>query len=140
MYNILHIIVMILVAATFALSDASLCKDQTTSNAEFTTCVSEESDYLEVELEKVYQDLSDKHIEDKTYQVKIKASQEMWKKYRKFEMEMAFPHKEDGRYYWTGLSRCYLEYSNILTQKRIELLKTPDKTLDQSGCTSYKVF
>ncbi|NOR56526.1 MAG: DUF1311 domain-containing protein [Sulfurovum sp.] len=137
MYKIFYSFVMML---TLSFSDTVICDDAHMSNAEFTSCVSEQSEVLEKELEKVYQNFFDTHIEDKTYQLKIKASQKMWKKYRKAELEMAFPHTEDDRYNWTGLSRCYLEYSNTLTQKRIELLKTLDKSIDKSGCTSYKVF
>ena len=110
------------------------------SNAEFTASIIKESEVLEKQLKKAYQDFLDKHQKDKLFYSKIISSQKMWIKHREAELEMAFPHVNDSNYSWSGLSACYTQYKNNLTKQRIQLLKTLDKTLDKTGCTSYKTF
>lgn len=135
---VLKVSIFMLLSVSISFCSTKHCHDSM-SNAEYTSCLSSVSDSLENKLKITYKEFLAQHNNDKIYQAKIKASQLIWIKYRDSELEMAFPHSEDDRYYWTGLNACYLQRKIILTKQRIIRLKTFDKTMNNLGCTTYPI-
>ena len=120
------------------LGDANtvVCDEKKMCNAEYTTCIVENSKILEKELEHAYRTLLEKQS-DKVFKKKIENAQKVWKKYREAQLQMAFPHAGEHKYFWTGFSACYYSYKNELTLKRIKELEGWVRWLDESGCKSY---
>jgi len=117
-------------------ADNVICNDDTMSNAVYSNCIIDNSIILEERLNHTYQKFLDSQ-DDKIYRQKIEKSQIIWKKYRKAQLDMAFPHADNPKYFWTGFNACFYSYKNKLTCKRIEEIKGWKKWIELSGCKSF---
>ena len=116
--------------------DDVFCDDDKMCNATYSNCIMDYSIVLEPRLNRSYK-LFLENQEDKVYKKKIEKSQSVWKEYRKAQLDMAFPHSGNAKYFWTGFNACYHAYSNKLTLERIEEINGWEKWLDDSACKSY---
>lgn len=101
------------------LSLCAFAQTQLEMNAES----AKKSERIDKELNIVYQQILKKYSEDKLFLKKLKASQNIWIKFRDAEIEARFPEENKRVEYGSTYPICLNDYFNELTQGRIKQLK-----------------
>ena len=90
------------------------------------------------ELNSAYTKILKEYKSDTAFIKNLKASQNIWIKFRDAEMKMKYPDREPG-YYGSIQPLCWYNYLEKLTKKRTKELKTWLSGIEEGNCCSGSV-